>query len=61
MEQNQVQILIYILVAAGLFLLFAPVQYLKNLPVNFTTSTRQITGCIALLIAYYYYNGEKLF
>lgn len=61
MDASQTQILIYILVAAGLFLLFAPPQYQARLPVTLDTSTRQIIGCVALLSAYYYYNGEKLF
>lgn len=61
MDPSQVQILIYVLLAAGLFLLFAPAQYQAYLPVTLETSTRQIIGCVALLAAYYYYNGEKLF
>jgi hypothetical protein len=61
MDSNQVQILIYILLAAGLFLLFAPAQYQAYLPVTMSNSTRQIVGCVCILAAYYYYNGEKLF
>lgn len=61
MDANQVKILIYILLALGLFLLFAPIQYQKYLPFKLTTSSRQIIGCVAILTAYYYYNGEKLF
>jgi hypothetical protein len=61
MDLNQNQIIIYILSAAGLFLLFAPQKYLEFLPVTLDTSTRQIVGCVFILIAYYYYNGEKLF
>jgi hypothetical protein len=61
MDSNQLQIIIYILVASGLFLLFAPAKYQTYLPVTLDTSTRQIVGCVALLAAYYYYNNEKLF
>lgn len=61
MDQTQVQIIIYILLAAGLFLLLAPAKYQTYLPVTMTTSTRQIVGCVAILTAYYYYNGERLF
>ena len=61
MDTTQYQIIIYILLAAGLFLLFAPAQYQTYLPVTLETSTRQIVGCVALLTAYYYYNNEKLF
>lgn len=61
MNNSPIQIIIYILLAAGLFLLFAPTEYQTYLPVTLDTSTRQIVGCVALLTAYYYYNGEKLF
>jgi small basic protein len=53
--------LIYTLLVIGLFLLFAPSKYQSYLPIKVDASTRQILGCFALLIAYYYYNGEKLF
>jgi hypothetical protein len=61
MDSNQLQIIIYINVASGLFLLFAPVKYQDYLPITLDKSTRQIVGCVFLLVAYYYYNGEKLF
>lgn len=61
MDSTQTQVVIYVLLAAGLFLLFAPAQYQASLPVTLDSSTRQIIGCVALLGAYYYYNGERLF
>jgi hypothetical protein len=61
MDSTQTQIVIYVLLTAGLFLLFAPEKYQASLPVTLDSSTRQIVGCIAILVAYYYYNGEKLF
>jgi hypothetical protein len=61
MDASQTQIAMYALLAVGLFLLFAPAQYQSYLPVTLDTSTRQIIGCVAILAAYYYYNGEKLF
>jgi hypothetical protein len=61
MDASQTQMLMYALLAVGLFLLFAPQEYQAYVPVKLDTSTRQIIGCVALLGAYYYYNGEKLF
>jgi hypothetical protein len=61
MDTTQNQLVIYIFLAAGLFLLFAPVKYQTYLSVTLDTSTRQMVGCVALLAAYYYYNNEKLF
>jgi hypothetical protein len=61
MNSPHIQIIVYTFFISGLFLLFASEQYQSYLPVTFNTSTRQIVGCVALLIAYYYYNGEKLF
>jgi hypothetical protein len=61
MDTTQNQIIIYILLISGLFLLFAPAKYQTYLPVTLETSTSQIIGVIALLTAYYYYNNEKLF
>lgn len=58
---TQNQIIIYILVIAGLFLIFASPEYQEYLPVTIDASTRQIIGCIFILVAYYYYNDEKLF
>ena len=61
MEQSKVQIIIYALIFAGLFLYFAPPKYQAYIPIKLETSTRQILGAVAFLTAYYYYNGEKLF
>lgn len=61
MEISTTHIIIYSLLFIGLFLLFAPIEYQSYLPFKLETSTRQITGCIALLGSYYYYNNEKLF
>lgn len=61
MSDSQNQIIIYTSLIGGLFLLFAPEEYRSYLPVTLDTSTRQIVGSIAILIAYYYYNNEKLF
>lgn len=47
-------------VALGLFALFAPQQYIDMIPVKIDTQMKQILGAVALLAAYYYYNGEKL-
>jgi hypothetical protein len=61
MDPSQTQMLMYVLLAVGIFLLIAPQQYQAYVPLKFDTSTRQIIGCVALLGAYYYYNGEKFF
>lgn len=58
---EQTQILMYALLVVGIFLLFAPPEYQSYIPFKTDNSTRQIIGCVALLVAYYYYNGEKLF
>jgi hypothetical protein len=47
-------------VALGAFALFAPQQYIDMIPVKLDTQMRQIIGALALVAAYYYYNGEKL-
>jgi hypothetical protein len=61
MDPSQTQMLMYVLLAVGLFLLFAPQEYQVYVPLKLDASTRQIIGAVALLAAYYYYNGEKLF
>lgn len=55
------KMMMYVLFALGAFLLVAPPQYQSMIPIEMTTSTRQVVACVALLAAYYYYNGEKLF
>ena len=61
MDASQTQMLMYLLLALGLFLLLAPAQYLAYIPVKMDEQTRQIVGAVALVGAYYYYNHEKLF
>lgn len=55
------QMIMYALLAVGVFLLAAPQQYQVMVPVPMSSSTKQIVAVVALLAAYYYYNGEKLF
>ena len=57
----QSDMVVYSLVAVGLFLLFAPDQYKTFIPSTVTSQQQQIVAVVALLAAYYYYNGEKLF
>jgi hypothetical protein len=49
---------VYFFVFVGLFLLITPDQYV-HLPVS--KKHKQILGIICLLVAYYYFNNEKLF
>jgi hypothetical protein len=56
--QNQNMVILF--ASIGLFFLFAPDQYVAYLPVTLSTQHKQIIACVALLAAYYYYNGEKL-
>lgn len=55
------KMMMYALLAVGVFLLAAPAQYQAMVPVQMESSTKQIVAIVALLAAYYYYNGEKLF
>jgi hypothetical protein len=57
MEQNE--IIVYILLAIGLFLLLAPQDSPIQLPIE--QSTKQIIACIALVLSYYFYNNQKIF
>ena len=56
--QNQNMVILF--ASIGLFFLFAPAQYQAYIPVQLNTQTKQIVACVALLLAYYYYNGERL-
>lgn len=56
------QMIMYAFLAIGVFLLAAPTQYQAMVPLPIQdSSTRQILAAIAILAAYYYYNGEKFF
>lgn len=61
MDANQKKMMTYALLAIGVFLLAAPPSYQMAIPVRMDSSTRQMVACAALLAAYYFYNGEKLF
>lgn len=53
------QIIMYLLLTTGIFILIAPKSYQIMIPIQIDTSTRQIIAIFAILLAYYYYNGEK--
>jgi uncharacterized membrane protein len=55
------KIIMYVLLAIGIFLLVAPSQYQALVPIPTGGYTKQIIAIVALVAAYYYYNGEKLF
>lgn len=56
---QQSQYLAYGLVAIAVFLMFAPPQYQMYLPVQTDMQTKQIIAVLAILGAYYFYNGQK--
>jgi len=59
LTMQQSQYLAYALVAVAAFLMFAPPQYQMYVPVQMDMQTKQIVGIVALVAAYYFYNGQK--
>lgn len=59
LTMQQSQYLAYALVAVAAFLMFAPPQYQMYVPVQMDMQTKQIAGIVALVAAYYFYNGQK--
>lgn len=56
---QQSQYIAYALLAVAVFLMFAPPQYQMYIPVQMDTQTKQIVAVVAVVFAYYFYNGQK--
>jgi len=59
LTQQQSQYIAYALLAVTVFLLLAPPQYQSYVPVQLDMQTKQIVAVLALVAAYYFYNGQK--
>jgi hypothetical protein len=59
LTKQQSQYLAYALVAVAAFLMFAPPQYQMYVPVQMDAQTKQMVAVAAVVIAYYFYNGQK--
>lgn len=59
LTKQQSQYIAYALIAVAAFLMFAPPQYQMYVPVQMGTQTKQMVAVAAVVIAYYFYNGQK--
>ena len=59
LTKQQSQYLAYALIATAAFLMFAPPQYQMYVPVQMDMQTKQMVAIAAVVIAYYFYNGQK--
>ena len=55
---QQSQYVAYGLVAAAALIMFSPPEYQMYIPVQ-DMQTKQIIAVVAILAAYYFYNGQK--
>lgn len=58
LTMQQSQYVAYALIVAALCLMFAPPQYQMYLP-QMDMQTKQIVSVVAVVLAYYFYNGQK--
>lgn len=59
LTKQQSQYIAYALVAVAAFLMFAPPHYQMYVPVQMNMQTKQIVAVAAVVLAYYFYNGQK--